>query len=225
MPRSADPPVGERIREERTKRGVSLRGLARGVGVSASLISQIETGKCQPSVGTLYAITTELGVSVEDVFQPAGAASDERAGTALAPGAPVPTVHLAAAPAAVLVAVYDSVVGRRNEREVLRLDSGVTWERLGHVPGVQADFLLVTYAPGGSSSGNGQFMRHAGAEYGYLMEGELILTLGTQEHRLTAGESVCFPSSTPHRYRNDAARPAVGVWFVSGQDGSVFSIH
>ena len=225
MPRSADPPVGERIREERTKRGVSLRGLARGVGVSASLISQIETGKCQPSVGTLYAITTALGISVEDVFRPAGAASDEPAGTALAAAAPLPTVHLAAAPAAVLAAVYDSVVGRRNEREVLRLDSGVTWERLGHVPGVQADFLLVTYAPGGSSSGNGQFMRHAGAEYGYLMEGELVLTLGAQEHRLTAGESVCFPSSTPHRYRNDAARPAVGVWFVSGQDGSVFSIH
>ncbi len=189
MPRAADPPVGERIREERTKRGVSLRGLARGVGVSASLISQVETGKCQPSVGTLYAITTTLGISVEDVFPPAGA------------------------------------VGRRSEREVLPLDSGVTWERLGHVPGVQVDFLLVTYAPGGSSSGHGQLMRHAGAEYGYLTEGELILTLGAEEHRLTAGQSVCFPSSTPHRYRNDAAGPAVGVWFVSGQDSGMFSIR
>jgi quercetin dioxygenase-like cupin family protein/DNA-binding XRE family transcriptional regulator len=236
VPRTADPPVGERIREERTKRGVSLRGLARGVGVSASLISQIETGKCQPSVGTLYAITTTLGISVEDVFQPADAAADEGAGAAPAPPtpgvppagavpAPFAAAHLAAAPAAVLAAVPDSVVGRRDEREVLRLDSGVTWERLGHVPGVQADFLLVTYAPGGSSSGNGQFMRHAGAEYGYLMEGELILTLVVEEHRLTAGESVCFPSSAPHRYRNDADRPAIGVWFVSGQDSSVFSIH
>jgi transcriptional regulator with XRE-family HTH domain/quercetin dioxygenase-like cupin family protein len=270
VPRAADPQVGERIREERTKRGVTLRGLARGVGVSASLISQIETGKCQPSVGTLYAITTTLGISVEDVFQPAGAADDECAGTASAPAgappvsappvsappvsapplgapplgapplgapplgapsagappAPLPAANVPAAPTAVLAAVRsDSVVGRQNEREVLRLDSGVTWERLGHVPGVQADFLLVTYAPGGSSSDHGQFMRHAGAEYGYLMEGELILTLGAEEHRLTAGQSVCFPSSTPHRYRNDAARPAVGVWFVSGQDSSVFSIH
>ncbi len=59
-------------------------------------------------------------------------------------------------------------------------------------------------------------MRHAGAEYGYLMEGELILTLGDEERRLTPGQSVSFVSSLPHRYRNDAARPAVGVWFVYG---------
>jgi quercetin dioxygenase-like cupin family protein len=204
------------------------------VGVSASLISQIETGKCQPSVGTLYAITTALGISVEDVFQPPAGAADVPAGTAApprAPGAPpagaapLAAVHFPAAAATALAAIRGpGVVGRPNEREVLRLDSGVTWERLGHVPGVPADFLLVTYAPGGSSSASGQFMWHAGTEFGYLMEGELILTLGAEEHRLTAGQSVCFPSSTPHRYRNDAARPAVGVWFVAGQD-SVFSIR
>jgi transcriptional regulator with XRE-family HTH domain len=235
VPRAADPPVGERIREERTKRGVSLRSLARGVGVSASLISQIETGKCQPSVSTLYAITTTLGISVEDVFQPAGAAPGapaDAAAPAPVPGAsslgaaPLAAQHPPGAPAAVLAAARSyGAVGRRDEREVLRLDSGVTWERLGHVPGFHADFLLVTYAPGGSSSGTGQFMRHTGAEYGYLMEGELILTLGAEEHRLTAGQSVSFPSSTPHRYRNDGARPAVGVWFVSGENGGVFSIH
>ena len=109
-----------------------------------------------------------------------------------------------------------SPVARAGEREVLRLDSGVTWERLGHVPGVQVDFLLVTYAPGGSSSGTGQLMRHTGAEFGYLIEGELILTLDGDEQNLTAGQSVSFASSTPHRYRNDGPRPAVGVWFVSG---------
>ena len=61
--------IGERIRAERERRGVSLRSLARSVGLSPSLISQIETGKCRPSVSTLYAITTALGVSVEDVFE------------------------------------------------------------------------------------------------------------------------------------------------------------
>ncbi len=207
MPRTEDPPVGERIREERTKRGVSLRGLARGVGVSPSLISQIETGKCQPSVSTLYAITTTLGVSIEDVFEAAGPrpAGGLDACAAAAPGTASPAA--AASPGAVVpgeaalavlaAARAHSLVGRSGEREVLRLDSGVTWERLGHVPDVQVDFLLVTYAPGGSSSDNGQLMRHTGAEYGYLMEGELILTLGAEEQRLTAGQSVSFPSSMP----------------------------
>ena len=91
---------------------------------------------------------------------------------------------------------------------MLELDSGVTWERLGHVPGGGVDFLLVTYAPGASSSAAGDLMRHSGAEYGYLLDGELVVTLGSQEHRLTAGTSVSFSSSTPHRYANDTrSRP------------------
>src|SRR5215470_5307720 len=71
MPAPGVSSLGSRIREERTRRGVSLRGLARDVGVSASMISQIETGKTRPSVSTLYAITSVLGVSIEEVFAPA----------------------------------------------------------------------------------------------------------------------------------------------------------
>ena len=67
------PPIGPRIREERARREVTIRALARVVGVSPSLISQIETGKSQPSVSTLYGITSALGLSLEDLFD----ASDE----------------------------------------------------------------------------------------------------------------------------------------------------
>ncbi len=165
MARATDPPVGQRIREQRNKRGISLRGLARDVGVSASLISQIETGKCQPSVSTLYAITMALGVSIEDVFEPAstppaglltapdsapGARSPASTGSSNAP------LSAEAALAVLTAARGSNPVARADEREVLRLDSGVTWERLGHVPGFQVDFLLVTYAPGGSSSSSGR---------------------------------------------------------------------
>jgi quercetin dioxygenase-like cupin family protein len=91
------------------------------------------------------------------------------------------------------------------------------WERLGHVPGVDVDFLQVTYRPGGSSSSSGGLMRHAGTEYGCLTSGELVLTLGFDEYTLGPGDAVCFESTTPHRYRNDGAEPAVGVWFVFSQ--------
>ena len=50
--------IGSRLRANRTMRHLTLRELARRVGVSPSLISQIETGRSQPSVGTLYAIAT-----------------------------------------------------------------------------------------------------------------------------------------------------------------------
>ncbi|MFG2269283.1 helix-turn-helix domain-containing protein [Streptomyces chartreusis] len=233
MSPAAVPPVGARIRQARLAHGTSLRALAREIGVSASLVSQIENGKSQPSVSTLYAITTALGISIESLFDagegtaatavtaPATAAFTPGPGTALTAGpgtAPNP------APGTVLhaLASFAADPGRRigpvvtpDEREVLELDSGVVWERLGHVPGTHVDFLQVTYRPGGASSSSGGLMRHAGTEYGCLTSGELVLTLGFDEYTLRPGDAVCFESTTPHRYRNDGDVPAVGTWFVS----------
>ena len=57
---SGEDTLGTRLRVERERRGLSLRELARRLEVSPSLVSQIETGKTQPSVRTLYAIVSEL---------------------------------------------------------------------------------------------------------------------------------------------------------------------
>jgi transcriptional regulator with XRE-family HTH domain/quercetin dioxygenase-like cupin family protein len=254
---AAVPPIGARIREQRTRRGVTLRALARDIGVSASLISQIETDKSQPSVSTLYAITTALGISVEDLFdtresqavrpaeEPAPAGLAEAAGGPASAVGPASAMGLAQAaggpagnsqapglaghaqapnggappPGAVRVTGPDrrrrvGPVVEPAEREVLTLDSGVTWERLGQVPDAHVDFLLITYPPGSASSSSGLLMRHSGTEYGYVVSGELVLTLGFDDYRLRAGDAVSFDSTTPHGYRNDGAEPAVGVWFV-----------
>src|SRR6185312_15946581 len=70
-------PVGEGLRNHRQEAGMSLRALAREVGVSPSLISQIEHGKATPSVATLYAIVSKLGISLDELFfdNPRGAAA------------------------------------------------------------------------------------------------------------------------------------------------------
>jgi transcriptional regulator with XRE-family HTH domain/quercetin dioxygenase-like cupin family protein len=256
------PPIGERIREERARLGVTVRGLARDIGVSASLISQIETGRSQPSVSTLYAIVTALGVSIEDLFAP-GPTGDEdlppidtdghvTTGDAVTVDQAVPRASgwdggegtgrdggedigrdggedvgrdagtgMAAPRPGLAQAVQrdrDRRVGpvvHPDDRETLTLESGVIWELLGQVPGLHVDFLLVTYQPGGSSSTSGTLMRHSGIEYGYIMAGELILTLGFDEHQLHAGDAISFDSTTPHGYRNEGSEPAVGVWFVT----------
>jgi transcriptional regulator with XRE-family HTH domain/quercetin dioxygenase-like cupin family protein len=202
--------IGQRIRAERAKRGISLRSLARGVGLSPSLISQIETGKCQPSVSTLYAITSVLGVSVQDVFGEAAAAEDGQPAMPVAAPAAAPRAGAPADPAGPVVCP--------GQRDVLELDLGVVWQRLGQVPGSHVDFLLVTYAPGGCSSPGARLMRHAGTEYGYLIQGELTVTLGSRSHRLTPGDAVSFASVTPHAYRNEGTVPSVGVWFVADSD-------
>jgi len=186
-PESGVTALGPRVREERQRAGLSLRGLARTIGVSASMLSQIETGKTRPSVNTLYAITTALGISIEEVFS----ASTDRPVEVTAPGA----------------------------REWLALAAGVSWERLGELPGRPVDFLRISYPPGGASS-EGPLTRHHGAEYGFVLAGELVLTLGEKEIVLRAGDAVAFESGTPHRYRNDGDEAAVGVWFVLEQDSA-----
>ena len=60
--------IGVRLRERREQLGISLRQIARRIGVSASLISQIERDKVNPSVSTLWALVTELGLRMGDVF-------------------------------------------------------------------------------------------------------------------------------------------------------------
>ena len=60
--------VGARIRARRLARGISLRQFARDLEVSASFISQLETGKAQPSVATLFAICGALDIATDELF-------------------------------------------------------------------------------------------------------------------------------------------------------------
>lgn len=182
--------IGARLRDARAAKGLSLRALAQSLGVSASLISQIETGKTQPSVSTLYAIVTALGVSI-----------DELLGVAPAAAAP-PT----AAP----------IVQRGGENPVLEMENGVRWERLAVGEG-SAEALLVTYEPGATSSVEGRLMRHAGTEYAYILEGELTLQVEFDTFTLGPGDSLHFDSSRPHLYSNRGSAIARGIWFVSGR--------
>jgi transcriptional regulator with XRE-family HTH domain len=213
---------------------MTVRGLARDIGVSPSLISQIETGKSQPSVSTLFAITTALNITIEALFDQSDRAADEPAVEEGAEAPPTPVMSSTAA-LELATAAFSGVTappqhvpsppdrqdhGRRqpvvraHERDMLTLDSGVTWERLGQVPNAHVDFVLITYQPGSTSSSTGALMRHPGTEYGYLLKGSLVLTLGFDEYRLNSGDAVSFDSTAPHGYRNEGLEPAVGVWFV-----------
>lgn len=190
--------LGERLREARTKRGLSLRSVAQSLGVSASLISQVEIGKTQPSVATLYALANHLGASLDELLGiPAGG---NQPSPLLGNGGPVfPDVQHAA------------------DNPVIEMENGVRWERLAAGSGGPADALLVTYAPGASSSIEGKLMRHAGVEYAYLLEGELTLHLEFDTHVLRPGDSLQFDSVRPHLYSNEGTTPAKGVWFVFGR--------
>jgi len=198
--------IGMKLREERERARISQRELARRLGVSASLISQVESGQSKPSVSTLYAIVTELGVSLDDVFQVHGT---QRVAVAAAAGAETTSApEIDAGP-----------VVRPAERHVIELDSGVTWERLTSHEHEDVDFLHVIYEVGGSSASDDRLMRHAGREYGFVLSGTLGVKLGFEQHELGPGDSIAFDSTVPHRLWNMGDQPVHGVWFVVGRDG------
>lgn len=185
--------LGARLRAARERQGIGLRALARRLGVSASLLSQIERGKSSPSVATLYAIVTELGISLDDLLLD-GAARGRAGGP---PGAPVQ---------------------RGGERSTIVLDSGVRWQRL--TPGPDAnEFNEVEYPPGAESAPETGLLRHPGREYGVVLEGRLGVQLGFDRHELGPGDSISFDSSTPHRLWTIGDAPARAIWVVIGRQG------
>ena len=138
--------LGARIRKARLATGLSLRAMAAEAEISPSLLSQVETGKVQPSVSTLWAIVSCLGISVDDLL-----------------------CHTPVSRAPQRSARQDPVQVSADAPEI-RMENGVTWRGLA-VMDPSVDALLVTYDPGAASSLDDSHMRHTGTEYGYLIRG------------------------------------------------------
>ncbi len=99
-------------------------------------------------------------------------------------------------------------------RKRLEMDTGVIWEQLATNTGADADFMRIFYPPHSSSTNDRRMLQHAGSEFGYLLEGELEVTVGFDVIHLRAGDAIGFESSTPHLLTNTTDKPALGIWFV-----------
>lgn len=199
--------IGDRLRTARAGRGLTLRALAERLGVSPSLISQVERGLAKPSVNTLYAMARELEVSLDELLfvdaRPAvgapATATAEPAGWDPGPRPPSRPVQ------------------RAGDRKSIRLASGVVWERLTTESIPNVDFLHVTYEVGGASSPEHEFQRHGGQEWGYVVSGRLGVAIGFDEHVLGPGDAIALDSTRPHRLYNLGEEPVHAVWFVLGR--------
>ena len=210
-PRVADEPIsrtvdlGPNIRARRLEHGLSLRELARRVGVSASALSQIENGHSRPSVDTLYELARQLGVTPDEIFF---GPAEEGAGAAppAGPGAPAPGSGPGSGPTVVhgldahLSEVLELVP--RAAQQVVTLKGGEVCRQIGghSLPGV--DCLLITYEAGAASPGPEEFVQHAGHEFNYVVSGEIEVHVRDKRYHLARGDSLTFPSDWPHRVTN-----------------------
>jgi transcriptional regulator with XRE-family HTH domain len=186
--------LGAHLRAQREAAGISLRELARRLDVTPSLLSQVERGLAQPSVATLWAVVSELGLSLDGLFADGAAeAAGEGAGPARRP-----------------------IVQRAGDRTAIDLEGGVRWERLTpSSSSIDPDvvFAFVSYAPGEDAGTAHPVARHRGTEYGYLISGRLAVEVGDDAFELGPGDSIVFASETPHRFRAVGDQPTSAVWW------------
>ena len=193
--------IGPKLRQAREHKNMSVRGLARYVGVSPSLVSQIERGRVMPSVGTLYSIANELGLVVDDLFsgaQPRSKKSDRTEVTA---------------------ADIVNLVLKSGQRKIIKLADGVRWERLTPTPDKDVEFLVVVYDVGAESCAKDALIRHGGKEYAYMLNGRLGIKIGFEEFELGPGDSIAFDAQMPHRLWTVGKEPAEALWVVLNRHG------
>lgn len=124
--------VGERVRQLRLRRGLSLSELARRAGLGKGTLSELESGQRNPTLETLYALAAPLGVGLAALIGP-GAATGRR-----------PTVHGATVTAILLDVLEAAEDGSTTEVYRLVLEPGGRRVSPAHGPGVREQYTVVS---------------------------------------------------------------------------------
>lgn len=105
----------------------------------------------------------------------------------------------------------DSVVCLPEDRtNYVMHDEGVRLERL--IPYAESHLLqsnIIWVAPGANIEND---LEHQGEELGYVLEGEIELTVAGRQYKVGAGASFHFRSELTHGYRNTGSRMARVLW-------------
>src|SRR5690606_6801958 len=175
--------LGVKLKHARRLRGLRLKELAQAVGCSESFLSKVENDKVRPSLQMLHAIVSSLDTSIGELFSSS--------------------------------ATEKNRIMRLSDRPTIETSSprkspGVTLESL--VPSATLDLLygsIHVVEPGGSSAG---MIAHQGEELGYVLQGELELTIDDATYHLHVGDSFFFQSNLPHGYRNPGEITTKVIW-------------
>lgn len=173
--------LGGKIRDLRTGAGLSLGSLAEKVGVSRSLISQIERGVASPSLTTLRRVAGALGVPVAALFlgpDEASSGESDRFGRRLVVRA-----------------------GERKRLYVQRAD--VSYKLLTPDVDRKIEFISAEIDPGACvPAEEGTHAAHPGEENVLCASGSVTFIIANEEFHLDPGDSISFDCSVPHRMEN-----------------------
>jgi transcriptional regulator with XRE-family HTH domain len=179
--------IGPKIRALRLNKKLGLVQLGEHTGLSPAMLSKIERGQLFPTLPTLLRIALVFGVGLEHFF----VETEER-----------PAV---------------SVI-RKSER--LRLP-----DRPGEEPPAyffeSLDFPVTDrrmesfYAEFPVRSKASKPHQHGSAEFIYVMEGQLVVTVDGTDFVLDEGDAMYFDSSAPHSYRRESRAICTAIVVVA----------
>jgi transcriptional regulator with XRE-family HTH domain len=173
--------LGGQIHQLRRRRRYTLQQVSDRTGVSVAMLSMIERGRSNPSIGTLHAVADALGVPMSELFHGVEAPAPE-----------------------------EPDVLRAIRQEVMETVPGVTRRVIISDPQRGYEFVENRYVAGTASAPSP--VRHGGHEFGFVLEGELEVTIAARTHLLRAGDAVRLDSSRPHRFRNPGPHLARTIW-------------
>jgi transcriptional regulator with XRE-family HTH domain len=179
----AEKRIGERIKHLRLKKSMGLVELGRHTGLSASFLSQLETGRVVPTLRNLARIAMVFSKDLSYFFDPEPQTlfrvhrRDERVRLPQT-GADDPTYF---------------------------------FESLGYlVPDRQLDPYFAEFLP--MREGRiPRAHQHAGCEFLYLLSGTLDVRHGEETHHIEAGDAIYFDANTIHSYVCTGKTPATAV--------------
>jgi len=172
--------LGERVLAIRRQRGFMLREVSERTGVSIAMLSMIERGRSNPSIGTLHAIADAFGVRMSELLH------------SIEP----PDQH--------------SIIRRAENQDVIRGAEGVERRIMIDDPQLGYELAENRYEPG--TAGARAPIHHQGYEFGFVLEGQLEVTVGDRVHVARTGDAIQLDSTQPHRFRNPGPHVTRTLW-------------
>ena len=182
--------IGLKIKQRRQELELSLRELARRIGLTASFLSQVERGQTNTSIDSLRRIATALDVPVLHLL------SDSHTDTA-APAGPK----------------HNPVV-RANHRSRLSLpDSHVTYELLTPDLARKMEVFTGRLLPGKENVARP--LREPTEECIYVLSGALCVGLDTDEYILYSGDTIYFEGASLRKLACASDEEAVWISIIT----------
>ncbi len=171
-----DKALGQKIKQLRLDKKMTLSQLGDKVGLSTGYISLVERGLTSISLTTLQNIAHEFGINSSDLLAYTNGIAS--ANSSIVRGYNLPSFHFNNN-----YHIYHSLSFLPNKCENSMVPILVTL-----LPG-QVQERVVPYT-------------HEGEDFGYVLEGVLTFTIENTAHQLSPGDSLHLPASIPHVWSN-----------------------